>query len=130
MIRQLIVGYVLLVAVAVAVAVAAFTVPVAFTLTDQLRGDTELSVSREAATMARLLADPAPASRAALVEMATAYESATPGTVQVITADGARVGPCRRRPGRASRTTRPSPARRTRGSRPSTGAPGSCGDHG
>ncbi|MFD0372281.1 ATP-binding protein [Streptomyces sp. NPDC059071] len=97
MIRQLIVSYVLL----VAVAVAAFTVPVAFTLTDQLRGDTELSVSREAATMARLLADPAPASQAALVEMADAYGSATPGAVEAITAEGGAVGtlPLPARPG-------------------------------
>ncbi|MFF8842018.1 sensor histidine kinase [Streptomyces sp. NPDC015127] len=89
MIRQLIVSYVLL----VAVAIAAFTVPVAFTLTDQLRGDTELSVRREATTMALLLADPDPASREALVEMAKAYEDETPGTVQAVTAAGTAVGP-------------------------------------
>lgn len=92
MIRQLIVSYVLL----VAVAVAAFTVPVAFTLTDQLRGDTELAVRREATTMALLLADPDPASREALVQMAEAYEDETPGTVQVITVQGAGVAPLQR----------------------------------
>ncbi|MBA4866641.1 HAMP domain-containing histidine kinase [Streptomyces sp. PSKA54] len=88
MIRQLIVSYVLL----VAVAVAAFTVPVAFTLTDQLRGDTELSVRREATTMALLLGAENDPSRDALTEMAEAYELQTPSTVQAITADGSGVG--------------------------------------
>lgn len=57
--RQLIRSYILLVAVAILL----FTVPVAFTLTKQLRDDTELSVQREAATMALLLggATPSPA---------------------------------------------------------------------
>lgn len=51
MIRQLIRSYVVLVAGAVAM----FTVPVAFSLTDQLRDDTAASVRREAETMALLL---------------------------------------------------------------------------
>ncbi|GAA4931313.1 HAMP domain-containing sensor histidine kinase [Streptomyces coeruleoprunus] len=87
MIRQLIVSYVLL----VAVAVAAFTVPVAFTLTDQLRGDTQESVRREARTMALLLADGDTASRQAMVRMARAYEKEVPGTVQAVTAGGGAV---------------------------------------
>ncbi|MER6091353.1 HAMP domain-containing sensor histidine kinase [Streptomyces bluensis] len=72
MIRQLIRSYVLLVAVAIAL----FTVPVAFTLTDQLRGDTGASVEREASTMARLLGADAPDACRALREMAAAYENA------------------------------------------------------
>lgn len=85
MIRQLIVSYVLL----VAVALAAFTVPVAFTLTAQLRGDTEESVRREARTMALLLADGDTASRAALTRMSEAYAAETPGTVAVLPASAA-----------------------------------------
>ncbi|MET7567672.1 HAMP domain-containing sensor histidine kinase [Streptomyces sp. NPDC005492] len=81
MIRQLIVSYVLL----VAVALAAFTVPVAFTLTSQLRGDTEQSVRREARTMALLLSGDA-ASRAALDRMVVAYAQETPGTAEVLPA--------------------------------------------
>lgn len=69
MIRQLIRSYVLLVAVAIAL----FTVPVAFTLTNQLRGDTSQAVKREAKTMARLLGTGDPASCAALAQMAGAY---------------------------------------------------------
>ena len=79
MIRQLIVSYVLL----VAVALTAFTVPVAFTLTAQLRGDTEQSVEREAKTMALLLSGDA-ASRAALDRMIVAYAQETPGTAEVL----------------------------------------------
>lgn len=75
MIRQLIVSYVLL----VAVALTAFTVPVAFTLTAQLRGDTEQSVQREARTMALMLSGDSPASRAAFEDLARRYEDATPG---------------------------------------------------
>jgi two-component system, OmpR family, sensor kinase len=75
MIRQLIRSYVLLVAVAIAL----FTVPVAFTLTDQLRDDTRHSVEREAETMARLLGTGDPASCQALGRMAKAY----PETVEV-----------------------------------------------
>ncbi|GAB2924733.1 MULTISPECIES: HAMP domain-containing sensor histidine kinase [Streptomyces] len=69
MIRQLIRSYVLLVAVAIAL----FTVPVAFTLTDQLRGDTRESLTREARTMARLLGAGDVASCEALAKMAGAY---------------------------------------------------------
>ncbi|OAH16446.1 sensor histidine kinase [Streptomyces jeddahensis] len=87
MIRQLIVSYVLL----VAVALAAFTVPVAFTLTAQLRGDTEQSVRREATTMALLLADGDAPARQALARMAGAYADETPGSVEVIASDGSAV---------------------------------------
>ncbi|MEU6804662.1 sensor histidine kinase [Streptomyces neyagawaensis] len=69
MIRQLIRSYVLLVAVAIAL----FTVPVAFTLTDQLRDDTRESITREARTMARLLGAGDLASCEALAKMAGAY---------------------------------------------------------
>ncbi|MEV7887929.1 sensor histidine kinase [Streptomyces sp. NPDC002817] len=67
--RQLIRSYILLVAVAIAL----FTLPVAFTLTDQLRGDTEASVLREAQTMAQLLGSGGAASCNALDQMADAY---------------------------------------------------------
>ncbi|MDX3640567.1 HAMP domain-containing sensor histidine kinase [Streptomyces sp. MB09-02B] len=69
MIRQLIRSYVLLVAVAIAL----FTVPVAFTLTDQLRRDTGQALQREARTMAQLLGAGDTASCAALAKMAGAY---------------------------------------------------------
>ncbi|WEH16252.1 HAMP domain-containing sensor histidine kinase [Streptomyces sp. VNUA24] len=69
MIRQLIRSYVLLVAVAIAL----FTVPVAFTLTDQLRDDTSGAVLREAKTMARLLGVGDTASCEALAQLAGAY---------------------------------------------------------
>ncbi|WP_028813506.1 sensor histidine kinase [Streptomyces flavidovirens] len=87
MIRQLIVSYVLL----VAVALTAFTVPVAFTLTGQLRGDTEQAVRREATTMALLLADGDAPARQALARMAQAYADETPGTAEVVAADGSAV---------------------------------------
>ncbi|MFC8797857.1 ATP-binding protein [Promicromonospora sp. NPDC057138] len=80
MIRRLIVSYVLL----VAVALAAFTVPVAVTLTGQLRGDTGASVQREATTMALLLGAGDAASRDALVQMVGAYAVETDSTVQAI----------------------------------------------
>ncbi|MGW3373253.1 sensor histidine kinase [Streptomyces hydrogenans] len=83
MIRRLIVSYVAL----VGVALAAFTVPVAFTLTSQLRGDTEESVLREATTMALLLGDGDAPAREALARMAGAYADETPGTVEVAAAD-------------------------------------------
>ncbi|MFJ8047626.1 sensor histidine kinase [Streptomyces luteogriseus] len=70
MIRQLVRSYVLLVAVAIAL----FTVPVAFTLTDQLRNDTRSAVLREADAMALLLGDGRAASCQALEEMAKAYD--------------------------------------------------------
>ncbi|MEU0898003.1 sensor histidine kinase [Streptomyces massasporeus] len=68
--RQLVRSYVLLVAVAIAL----FTVPVAFTLTDQLRDDTRSAVMREADAMALLLGDGRAASCQALEEMAKAYD--------------------------------------------------------
>ncbi|SEQ70389.1 Signal transduction histidine kinase [Streptomyces sp. yr375] len=71
MIKQLIRSYVLLVAVAIGL----FTVPVAFTLTAQLRGDTNHSVTREAATMALLLGNGDTASCQALEKMAKAYDA-------------------------------------------------------
>ncbi|MFJ9742842.1 sensor histidine kinase [Streptomyces sp. NPDC101166] len=77
--RQLIRSYILLVAVAVLL----FTVPVAFTLTKQLRDDTELSVLREADTMALLLGNGDTISCEALTEVAKAYGEETPGDVQV-----------------------------------------------
>ncbi|MFG2960432.1 sensor histidine kinase [Streptomyces sp. NPDC048291] len=76
--RQLIRSYILLVAVAILL----FTVPVAFTLTKQLRDDTELSVLREAKTMALLLGGSDSVSCEALTEVARAYDLETPGTVQ------------------------------------------------
>jgi signal transduction histidine kinase len=78
--RQLVVSYVLL----VAVALAAFTLPVAIVLTTQLRGDIELPVRREATTMALLLANGDASSLQALVRMADAYGQETPGKVEVI----------------------------------------------
>ncbi|MFK0106301.1 sensor histidine kinase [Streptomyces sp. NPDC091217] len=77
--RQLIRSYILLVAVAILL----FTVPVAFTLTKQLRDDTELSVLREAKTMALLLGGADGVSCEALTEVAKAYDRESPGTVQV-----------------------------------------------
>ncbi|WP_030942268.1 sensor histidine kinase [Streptomyces sp. NRRL S-646] len=67
--RRLIRSYILLVAVAILL----FTVPVAFTLTKQLRDDTEASVKREATTMALLLRNGDAASCRALTTMASAY---------------------------------------------------------
>jgi signal transduction histidine kinase len=86
-IRRLIVSYVLL----VAVALAAFTVPVAVTLTGQLRGDTDASVRREATTMALLLGGGDAASREALVQMAGAYAVETDSSVEVVDAAGGAV---------------------------------------
>lgn len=77
--RQLIRSYILLVAVAILL----FTVPVAFTLTSQLRGDTKQSVLREANTMALLLGNGDRTSCAALTKVAEAYGDETPGTVEV-----------------------------------------------
>ncbi|WP_405733900.1 HAMP domain-containing histidine kinase [Streptomyces sp. NBC_00028] len=77
--RQLIRSYILLVAVAILL----FTVPVAFTLTSQLRGDTKQSVLREANTMALLLGNGDRTSCEALDEVAQAYDKKTPGTVEV-----------------------------------------------
>ncbi|GAA3895206.1 hypothetical protein GCM10023084_54930 [Streptomyces lacrimifluminis] len=77
--RQLIRSYILLVAVAILL----FTVPVAFTLTDQLRDDTRDSVLREARTMALLLGNGDSTSCEALTKVARAYDAKTPDTVQV-----------------------------------------------
>jgi two-component system, OmpR family, sensor kinase len=79
MIKQLIRSYVLLVAVAILL----FTVPVAFTLTAQLRDDTEASIRREATTMGLLLGNGDTASCQALEEMAKAYAAKTKDEVQV-----------------------------------------------
>ncbi|MFJ2111583.1 ATP-binding protein [Streptomyces sp. NPDC087850] len=89
MIKQLIVSYVLL----VAVALTAFTVPVAFTLTAQLRGDTEASVRREARAVALLLASDDPASRRALTSLVRAYRDQSPGVADVITSEHTAVAP-------------------------------------
>lgn len=77
MIRQLVWSYVLL----VAVAIAAFTVPVAFTLNNQIYGDAENSARREAQTAALLLASGDTRSLNALVD---AYEQQTPGRIDVL----------------------------------------------
>lgn len=87
--RRLVVSYVLL----VAIAIAAFTVPVAFVLTGQLRGDVETSVRREAATAALLLAAPDTPSRQALARLAAAYEHETPGRLDVLLADRTAAAP-------------------------------------
>jgi signal transduction histidine kinase len=76
-IRQLVWSYVLL----VAVAIAAFTVPVAFTLNNQIYGDAENSARREAQTAALLLASGDTRSLNALVD---AYERQTPGRIDVL----------------------------------------------
>lgn len=94
MIKQLIRSYVLLVAVAILL----FTVPVAFTLTAQLRGDTEVSIEREATTMALLLGNGDTASCQALEEMARAYAVETEDEVQATTT--ARCTPALPRPER------------------------------
>ncbi|MFF4356426.1 sensor histidine kinase [Streptomyces sp. NPDC001604] len=82
--RRLIRSYILLVAVAILL----FTVPVAFTLTKQLRDDTELSVLREARTMALLLGGHDRISCDALEKVAKAYSDETPGDVQVTPTGG------------------------------------------
>ncbi|MFD4638887.1 ATP-binding protein [Lentzea sp. NPDC058436] len=79
MIRRLVWSYVLL----VAVAIAAFTVPVAFTLNQQLYGDAENTARREADTAALLLASGDTRSLNALVD---AYERQTPGQIDVLRA--------------------------------------------
>ncbi|GAA2805900.1 HAMP domain-containing sensor histidine kinase [Crossiella cryophila] len=83
MIRQLVASYVLL----IALAIAAFTVPVAFTLTAQLEGDLELSVRREADTVALLLAAPDEPSRQALDRLVGAYQQQTLGRIELLPAD-------------------------------------------
>ncbi|MFF3090640.1 sensor histidine kinase [Streptomyces nojiriensis] len=83
MIRQLIRSYILLVAVAILL----FTVPVAFTLTAQLRDDTEAFVKREATTMALLLGNGNASSCQALEEVVRAYEQETHDRVEVTATD-------------------------------------------
>ncbi|MCD9875194.1 sensor histidine kinase [Streptomyces guryensis] len=94
--RQLIRSYILLVAVAILL----FTVPVAFTLTKQLRDDTESSVKREATTMALLLGNGDRASCQALAQMAAVYDVETPGTVQVVSTNGRTCAPDLQKPAR------------------------------
>lgn len=77
MIRQLAWSYVLL----VAVAIAAFTVPVAFTLNQQLYGDAVNTARREADTAALLLATGDTRSLNALID---AYERQTPGQIDIL----------------------------------------------
>ncbi|MEU6140012.1 HAMP domain-containing sensor histidine kinase [Streptomyces sp. NPDC047081] len=98
--RQLIRSYILLVAVAIFL----FTVPVAFTLTKQLRDDTKQSVLREAKTMALLLGNGDTISCDALREVALAYGQETPGTVQVTA--GGRCAPDLPKPARDAALTR------------------------
>lgn len=81
--RQLIRSYILLVAVAILL----FTVPVAFTLTNQLRDDTRQSVLRDANTMALLLGNGDSTSCEALTKVAKAYDAQSPDTVQVTPTD-------------------------------------------
>ncbi|MCP3802207.1 HAMP domain-containing histidine kinase [Allokutzneria sp. A3M-2-11 16] len=85
MVRQLVASYVLL----IALAIAGFTVPVAFTLTAQLEGDLELSVRREADTVALLLAAGDEPSRQALDRLVRAYEQQTPGRIELLPAAAA-----------------------------------------
>lgn len=80
--RRLVVSYVVL----VAIAIAAFTVPVAFDLSRQLRNDAEISVRREADTAQFLLAAGDPASRQALARLADAYNKETPGHLDAVLA--------------------------------------------
>lgn len=87
--RQLVVSYLLL----VAVALGAFTVPVAFTLTAQLRDDTLQSVRREADTVALMAASGDPASRRALAALVHAYQHQTPGRADVLALGRTAVAP-------------------------------------
>ena len=89
MIRRLVASYVLL----VLVAITAFTVPVAFTLTDQLYRDEEDSARREAETAALLLAPGDAPSRQALARLVDAYQRQTPGRLDVLSAARAAVAP-------------------------------------
>ncbi|TDB69753.1 HAMP domain-containing histidine kinase [Micromonospora sp. KC723] len=82
MVRQLVATYVLL----VALAIGGFTIPVAVTLTGQLRSDTESAVRREAETGARLLAVDDDPSRQALASLVDAFERQTPGRMDVLLA--------------------------------------------
>ncbi|MFC4071778.1 sensor histidine kinase [Actinoplanes subglobosus] len=88
MIRQLTVSYVVL----VAVAIAAFTVPVAWVLTDQLSDDAISAARREADTAALLLAGGDVPSQRALVALMDAYRRQTPGRLDAVTAPGRPAG--------------------------------------
>jgi two-component system OmpR family sensor kinase len=88
-VRQLVATYVLL----VALAITGFTVPVALTLTGQLRGDTEIAMRREAQTAARLLASDNDRRRAALVSLVEAFERETHGRLDAQLAGGRRATP-------------------------------------
>lgn len=85
MIRQLVVSYVLL----VAVALAGFTVPVAFTLTSQVYGDAENAARREAQIAALLLGAGDEPSRQALVRLTDAYQEETSARMDVLAAGAA-----------------------------------------
>lgn len=87
--RRLVLSYIVL----VAVAITAFTVPVAFVLVDQLRGDIETSVRREADTAALLLAGGDAPSRQALARLAEAYDHETPGRLDAVLAGGVAAAP-------------------------------------
>ncbi|MEJ2854262.1 MULTISPECIES: HAMP domain-containing sensor histidine kinase [unclassified Saccharothrix] len=89
MIRQLALSYVLL----VLVAIAAFTVPVAFTLTDQLYREAENSARREAEAAALLLAAGDQPSRQALDRLVDAYQMQTLGKLDVLSAARTAVDP-------------------------------------
>ncbi|GAA1582414.1 sensor histidine kinase [Actinoplanes couchii] len=80
MIRQLVVSYVVL----VAIAIAAFTVPVAWLLTDQLHEDAVSAATREADTAALLVAVGDAPSRQALASLTEAYQRQTPGRLDVV----------------------------------------------
>ncbi|WP_218021205.1 sensor histidine kinase [Nocardia crassostreae] len=82
--RRLVVSYVLL----VALAIAAFTVPVAYVLTDRMRADLEAAVRRQADMAALLLAAEDEPSRQALARLAETYRLETPGRMDALLADG------------------------------------------
>ncbi|WP_430789418.1 ATP-binding protein [Actinoplanes sp. G11-F43] len=88
MIRQLVVSYVVL----VAIAIGAFTVPVAWQLADQLRDDAVSAATREAETAALLVAVGDMPSRHALERLTDAYQRQTPGRLDVVFGDRARAG--------------------------------------
>ncbi|HEY6798409.1 MAG TPA: HAMP domain-containing sensor histidine kinase [Kineosporiaceae bacterium] len=83
-VRQLVTTYVLLVALAIGL----FTVPVAITLTGELRADAEAAVRREAGTAALLLRQSTRPSRLALASLAESYSRETPGRLDVELAEG------------------------------------------
>jgi len=77
-VRRLVATYLLL----VVLAIAGFTIPVAFTLTGQLRSDAETAVRREAQTAARLLAVGDEPALQALASLIDAYERETRGRLE------------------------------------------------